>query len=205
MSKDISSKNNNKKQQKINYKRIIMPTLILLALITFVVAYYVTTYNQNKMTVDKAFDFNENDDPEIRGLVRKSEKYFLNQFEEFDIEMTKCNDAYKDNGVLIAGSRSFKITSKKSESCTIEGNTVTLKMVLAADWINYHSRTYSGTFTIGTDKTASINNITQTFPAKATLFVKVKQPKLYVYVEWNELNEENKFYAFLEYSYNKYK
>lgn len=205
MSKYDSNKNNNKNEQKINYKRIIMPTLILLALITFVVAYYVTTYNQNKMSANKAFDFNENDDPEIRGLVEKSEKDFLNQFEEFNIEMTKCNDAYKDDGVLVAGSRSFVITSKKSESCTIEGNTVTLKMVLAADWISYHSRTYSGTFAIGTDKTVSINNITQTFPTKATLFVKVKQPKLYVYVEWNELNEEDKFYAFLEYSYNEYK
>lgn len=205
MSKIVSSKNTNKTQQKLNYKRIIMPTLILLALITFVVAYYVTTYNINKMNADKAFNFSENEKPEARGLVEKSEKYFLSQFEEFNIEMTKCNDAYKDNGVLTPGTRSFKITSKKSETCTIEGSTVSLKMVLAADWINYHSKTYTGTFTIGTDKTATISNITQIFPAKATLFVKVKQPKLYIYVEWNELEEDDTYYAYLAYSYNEYK
>lgn len=179
------------------YKKIIMLALVLIAVITCVVATYVTEYNINKIHVEELFTVEET-------RKFKTEREFIENFSSFVIKSTSEIDPSTDpeTGETDLGERIFTVNAKLEEGKNLKK--LSLKLCLAADWIHYISKlgTSSSDMNLSVEHTITIN-IDRIFPANGNLwFVTVKQPKLYVLATWSENNTH--YYTYLEYDYAEY-
>lgn len=182
----------------LKYKKIIMLSLILVAVIICVCATYITEWRKNKIDVETLFTTIEED------RTFKDNDEFLENYEYFYIYLLEGKDAYmNDNDSLVSGTKKFKVVSKDSEDMDIKN--VSIQIKLAANWIGFQSNDAStNKYTSSNETTLTISNITQIFPAKGKLlFTNVKQPTLYVLIKWSD-NSGDRYYTYLEMEYKEY-
>lgn len=190
--------------QKVNYKRVVMLSIVLLAVIVCISATYITTYVNNKMTPERAFDFSDSNKP---SATYKRAEEFTSLFASFDIYTLTDVEPYKDGANIIPGSKTLTVVTTKKDNSVVSGSNFKIQLVLAANWIGYASRTSSTTtVTIGKNSNLTISNIDKIFPARSLLFVNIKHPTLYAYVTWSEYvnGTTTAYYTYLTYSYGVY-
>ena len=188
----------NFKSAIFKYRKLIMLTLSLVAVIICLVATYVTEYNNNKIEIEELFTIEET-------RKYKTSEEFLNFFDSFSIVLSKEVDPHEDeNGNLVKTTKTFTVSTTLKETSEIKK--VSMKICLAADWVNYVSNigSSSSNMTLDSDNTIQITGIDTKFPLEGNLwFVKVDQPTLYVLVYWSENNTH--YYTYLQYTHSEYK
>lgn len=179
------------------YRKIIMLSLALIAVIICIVATYVTEYNNNKVEVETLFTVEET-------RKYKTSDEFDAYFDNFEIKLTKEIAPHKDeNDNFVTGTKTFTVTTALKENVTIKK--VQLKLCLAADWVGYKSNvgTSSSNMNLELENTIVINGIDTTFPMNGNLlFVNVKEPTLYVLASWSEDNIQ--YYTYLTFEASQY-
>ena len=181
--------------QKISitkYKKIIMLTLVVIAVIICVAATYITEYNLNEVTREDIFPTDETK----KGYT--TEEDFLANFSEFEIILDKVVDPYDE----VLGKHTFVVKTTATETSKIKGD-LSVTMALGANWVKYISSTGHGTVEIGEEKeTVVIGSIDTTFPLKGDLlFVSNIEPTVYVLIEWSE-KDNSQHYTYLELDYS---
>ena len=186
----------NKKFSLLKYKKIIMLSLILIAVIICLCATYITEYNLNKVSREDVLT------TEVTSAYETNED-FLSNFSEFTIYMSQDIKPYKDNDELVYGKKVFTILTQASDNSEIKG-TIKVTIGLGADWIKYISSTASKTVTIGKNAEVTISSIDKSFPENGKLpLVSVEAPTLYVLVEWSDY-AGSRHHTYFEYDYKTY-
>lgn len=185
-----------KKLSLFKYKKLIMLTLIVVAVVICVFATYITEYNINKVSREEVLT------TEVTSTYKDKDE-FLSNFSEFKIYLSQDIEPYTDNGVMTYGKKVFTIKTTANENSQVKG-TVKITLGLGADWIKYISKTVTKTVTVGKQVDATIVDIDKTFPTDGKLwFVTVDHPTLYVLAEWSDYSG-TKYHTYLEYDYETY-
>ena len=177
------SKNNKKAKSKkvniLNYKKLIMLGVLLVAVIICVTATYVTEYNKNKVTAEDVLKISEIQ----REYVELDE--FLENFKSFKVELTeKLNPNEKTD---TKGKREYVITVEFEKDAEFENDKFTAKIGLGANWVGYVSALKETTISeSNVERVITISPIDHTFPTKGGLwFTSVEGPTVYLLLQWS--------------------
>ena len=173
-------------------RKLILLGAIVLGVIIWIIATYVTEYNMNKVSVEKAYESTIQET-----WVEVSEEDFMKHFTTFSLTESKyIEPIFKGDGsVKESGSAELTLYAEyntsisKKEQKFYANETFKVYAKYAANWIGYYSNqaTWSS-YQVEKTTNAKITGIDQLFPVNRLLFVTVEAPELFVLITWSDDN-----------------